>query len=237
MSPLPSQGPKKWAELLRNPCVLGSPKRRDKIRSGYITPCLLRGPRSGWNCYVTCVLGGPCKMGQNQKWLHHPCLLGAQELAELLRNPCILKGPHERGQNQKWLYHPLPPRGPKKWVELLRNLHSRGSPKDGTKSEVDISPLPSWGPISGRNWYGAPSPSGIPGRGDKIRTAYITPAFSTVPIVGKGPSGYITLAFLGFPIVGRHEQGTKQCLFSMQEWCLSIEPLSYIPPPQFWGLY
>ena len=50
----------------------------------------------------------------------------------------------------------------------------------------------------------------------------------------KIKSGYITPAFLGFPIVGRHEQETKRCLFSMQEWCLSIEPF-FQPPPQILG--
>ena len=48
-------------------------------------------------------------------------------------------------------------------------------------------------------------------------------------------SGYITPAFLGFPMAGRHEQETKRCLFSIQEWCLSIEPFSQPPQPQIWG--
>ena len=53
-------------------------------------------------------------------------------------------------------------------------------------------------------------------------------------MVGKDQNGYITPAFLGFPIVGRHEQETKRCLFSMEEWCLLIEPFSQ-PHPQFLG--
>ena len=40
-----------------------------------------------------------------------------------------------------------------------------------------------------------------------------------------------TPCFSGFPIVGRHEQETKRCLFSMQQWCLSTEPFSPPPPP------
>ena len=41
------------------------------------------------------------------------------------------------------------------------------------------------------------NPCGLrgPQRGDKIRSGYITPAFSEVPIVGKNQSGYITPAF------------------------------------------
>ena len=28
---------RKWAELLRNPCIVGGPQKRDEIKSGYIT--------------------------------------------------------------------------------------------------------------------------------------------------------------------------------------------------------
>ena len=62
------------------------------------------------------------------------------------------------------------------------------------------SPLPSRGPKSGRNCYITPAFLGVSTIGDKIGSRYITPAFS------------------GVPTVGRHEQETKRCLFSMQEW-------------------
>ena len=92
--------------------------------------------------------------------------------------------------------------------------------------------LPSRGPKRGRNCYVTPAFSGIPKIGDIIRSGYITPAFSGVPLVGKDQSGYMTSVFSGFPIVGRHEQETKWCLFSMQEWCLSM---GAFPPPDFGG--
>ena len=43
------------------------------------------------------------------------------------------------------------------------------------------SPLPSQGPTSGWNCYVTPAFSGVPGKGDKIRSGYITPAFLGVP--------------------------------------------------------
>ena len=57
-------------------------------------------------------------------------------------------------------------------------LLSKGFPEEGTKLEVTASPLPSRGPTSGRNRYVTPVLSGVPRRGDKIRSAYLTPTFS-----------------------------------------------------------
>ena len=64
----------------------------------------------------------------------------------------------------------------------------RNPPTNGTKSEVAASPLPSWGPTGGQKCYVTTSErrycyvtlafSGIPNKGDKIRGARFTPAFS-----------------------------------------------------------
>ena len=86
-------------------------------------------------------------------------------------------------------------------MELLRNpCILRGYPKlgAGTKSEVAASSLPSRGPTSGRNCYATPAFSRVPNakRGDKIRSGYLTPAFSGAhkwaellrnPCILKGP--------------------------------------------------
>ena len=59
-------------------------------------------------------------------------------------------------------------------------LHTRRSPKQtGAKSEVGTSPMLPQGPTSGRKCYVIPRYSGIPKtKGDKIRSWYLTPAFS-----------------------------------------------------------
>ena len=60
------------------------------------------------------------------------------------------------------------------------------------------SPLPSRGPKRGRNCYVTPAFSGVPNakRGDKIRTGYLTPAFSGPR---RGWNCYVTPAFSGVP--------------------------------------
>ena len=50
--------------------------------------------------------------------------------------------------------------------------------KRGTKSEKAASPPPSRGPKRGRNCGITPAFSGIPTKGNKIRSGYLTPAFS-----------------------------------------------------------
>ena len=57
-------------------------------------------------------------------------------------------------------------------------LRSWGYPEKGTKSNVATSPLPSRGPKIGQNCCVAPTFFGVPKRGDKIRSGYITPTFS-----------------------------------------------------------
>ena len=78
-SPLPP-GAQNRAELLCNPTLSGVPnaKRKDKIRSGYLTPDFLGAQKRAELLCNPCILGGPqCQArGQNQKkWLPHPYLL------------------------------------------------------------------------------------------------------------------------------------------------------------------
>ena len=66
-----------------------------------------------------------------------------------------------------------------KWTELLPNLNAlRGYPEKRAKSEVATSPLPSRKPTSRRNCYVTPAFSGVPRKGDKLTTGYLTPTNS-----------------------------------------------------------
>ena len=42
-------GAYKWAELLRNPCVLRGPQKRGENQKRVRHPCLVRGPQMGRN--------------------------------------------------------------------------------------------------------------------------------------------------------------------------------------------
>ena len=212
------------------------------------SPLPSRGPKRGRKCYVTPAFSGVpnAKCGeQNQKGsptkgnkIRSGCLTPAfstaQKRAEVLpllsrgsptpsAGSKIRKGPQQRGTKSEVAASPLPSRGPKRGRKCYPCI--LGGPQRqvrGAKSEV----VPNKGEQN-QKWLphpcilGGPQNNGTksegPGRGDKIK------------------SGYINAAFLGFPIAGRHEQETKQCLFSMQEWCLSIEPFSHPPPPDLGG--
>ena len=58
-------------------------------------------------------------------------------------------------------------------VHHEKPLHSWGSPDKRTKSEVATSPLPSREPKGGRNCYLTPAFSGVPRKGDKIRSGHL----------------------------------------------------------------
>ena len=78
-SPLPSQGPKRGRNCYVTPAFSGIPnaKRREKIRSGYLTRAFAGAQKRAELLRNPCILGDPQRQarGQNQKWLPHPCLL------------------------------------------------------------------------------------------------------------------------------------------------------------------
>ena len=57
-------------------------------------------------------------------------------------------------------------------------LHSWGSPTKGTKSQMAASPLPFRGPKRGQNCYVPPAFSGVPNKGDTLKSGCLTLAFS-----------------------------------------------------------
>ena len=62
---------------------------------------------------------------------------------------------------------------------MLHHPYILGDPQQrGTKLEVDAPPLPSWRPKRGRKCYVTPAFSGIPNKGNNIRSGCLTPAFS-----------------------------------------------------------
>ena len=69
--------------------------------------------------------------------------------------------------------------GAQKRAELLyKPLRSRGSATKGTNLEVAASPMPSLRPKRGQISYITIVFSGVPNKGDKMRSGCLTPAFS-----------------------------------------------------------
>ena len=96
---------------------------------------------------------------------YHPC------------NPSHLGGPHVG----RMATSPLSSRGSPHGGKIgpgYRTLPSGGPQWKGTELEVATSPLPSRGPKNGRIGYVTRAFSGVPNKGDKIRIAYNTAAFS-----------------------------------------------------------
>ena len=71
-SPLPSPGPKIGRNRYVTPTFSGVTKQGDKIRSGYIIPCSLGGPKVGGIVTQPLHSQGSPEGVQNQKWLHQP---------------------------------------------------------------------------------------------------------------------------------------------------------------------
>ena len=206
-------GARKWAELLRNPCVLGAPLQKGTKLELATSPVPSRGPKKGRNCCTTPTFRGiRQKKGTNQNWLHHPYLLGARKWAELLRNPYVLGGPQRRGQNQNWPHHPCLLVGSKVGGIARSPVRPRGSPGKGDKIRIGyITPTFS----SARKWaelqcnpcvLKAPLEKGtkselatspVPSRGPESgRNCYVTPAFSVLPTTrNKIRIGHITHVF------------------------------------------
>ena len=91
-------------------------------------------------------------------WLHLTMMVGAQKRAEMLHHPCILGGPQQREQNQN--SKPTP------GVTPMHHATKRGF-KDCPGFLNSTGRL---GPKRGRKCYITPAFSGVPNKGNKIRT-------------------------------------------------------------------
>ena len=82
-SPLPSPERRRGRKCYVTSAFPGVPgeKRREKIKSGYLTPAFSGAQKRAEVLRNPCILGGPqCQAwGGNQKWLPHPYLLGGPE--------------------------------------------------------------------------------------------------------------------------------------------------------------
>ena len=217
----------KW---LPHPCLLGCPKegrnatsplhyKRKQNQKWQPQPCLLGGPKEGRNATPPLhSRGSPTKGSKIRSGCLTPAFSGAQKRAEMLRHRCIFGDPNKGEQNQKW----SPTKGSKirsgcltpafsgaqKRAEMLRHPCILRDPQQrGAKSEVVASPLPSRVPKRGRKCYITPAFSGIPTKGNKIRSgpqqrgAKSEVAASPLPSRGpkKGQKCYVTPAFSGSP--------------------------------------
>ena len=146
-----------------------------------------------WLCHPG-VPGGAWNSGHNQKWPHHPCLLRGPALGWNGYVTRAFPGRPGRGDTIKSGYITPTFAGAHKWAESLR---SWGSLEVATKSDVGASPLPSQGHTSRHNCYVTPAASGVPRRGDKIRSGCTTCAFMGGSQVGRIATS--PLCSWGFP--------------------------------------
>ena len=157
----------------------GVPKRGDKMRRGYHTLAFSGGQNWAELLRNPCVLGGP---QQNQELATSPRLLGGPQVGGIATSPLHSRGSLEEGTKSEVATSPPPSRGPTGGRNCKINPAFSGVPK-GINSEVATSPLSSRGVRIGRKCNITPAFSGVPRRGDKIRSGYITRAFSGFPIV------------------------------------------------------
>ena len=110
-SPLP-WGPAKDVITMSPLRSEGSPQKRDKIRSGFLTPAFMVVHKRADVLCNPRVLGVP-NIGDN---IRSGCLTPAfsrvHTRAEMLRNPCVLGGPQQTGQHRKRMSYPCLLRGP-----------------------------------------------------------------------------------------------------------------------------
>ena len=172
-----------------HPCILGGAQHRvrGENQKWLPHPCLLGGPEEGGSAASPLHSRGsptPSAVRKSEVATSPLAFSRAQKREEVLRHPCILGGPQRQAceENQKGLPDLCLLGGPKEGGNAMSPLHSRGcpTPSAGRKSDVATSPLPSRGPKRGRKCYFTPAFSGVPNtkRGEKIRSGYLTDAFS-----------------------------------------------------------
>ena len=175
--PFPS-GAQKRAEMLCHPCILGGPQRQPRGAKSEVVPN--KGKQNQKRLSHPCLLGNPKEGGNATLPLHSR---GSKKKGNKITSGCLIPAFLETQKRAEMLRHPCIPGDPTKW---------------GTKPEGAASPLPSREPKGGRKCYvilhsrGSPTPTA----GSKIRSGYLTPAFSGTEEKRKC---YITPTFSGIP--------------------------------------
>ena len=130
-------------------------------------PCLLGGPKEGENATSPLHSRGiPNKGEQNQNWLPHPCILGDSQR-------------QSRGAKSKVATSPLPSWGPKRGRKCYVNPAFLGIPNKGEQNQNWLlQPCLLGGPKEGENATSPQHSRVSPIKGNKIKTGYLTHAFS-----------------------------------------------------------
>ena len=125
----------------------------EKLEAGIFKPLIASSSSRGMKAR-----GRDLQVPVSANWLHLTMMVGAQKRAEMLHHPCILGGPQQREQNQK--SKPTP------GVTLMHHATKRGF----KYCPGFLNSTGRLGPKRGRKCYITPAFSGVPNRGDKIRS-------------------------------------------------------------------
>ena len=146
------------AELLRNPCILGGPRRqaRGKIQVFATSPVPSPGSKTGQNCYVTPAFSRvpDAKRGDISRIGHLTCpFSGDQKRAEFLVTPAFSGVPKaKRGDKIRSGHLTRAFSGARKRAELLRNPCIPGGPQRQARGHINnwpANPCLLGGPIEG----------------------------------------------------------------------------------------
>ena len=187
-SPLPSQGPTRRRNCYGTRAFSGLPhaKKREKIRSGYLTPAFSGAYKTAKLLRNPCILGVPNpKNGDKSSRAYlTPASGGPIRGPNCYITPAFAGIPNPKsGDKMRSGYLTPAFSGAQKSAEFLSNpciLGGSPMPTTGTKSNEATSPLPYRGPRRGRNCYVTPTFLGAPNTKnmDKIRSGNLTPTFS-----------------------------------------------------------
>ena len=123
----------KWAEVLRNPCILRGPQTREQNHKELPHPYPLGAQKTAEVLRNPCILKGPQTRGQNQKWLPHPCLLRGPQEGGSATQPLHSQGSPNKGTKSEVVASPLPSQGPTSGRKCYVTLAFSRVPKQGDK--------------------------------------------------------------------------------------------------------
>ena len=177
--PCLARGPQKGTIAMQRLHSRGSPTRGYKIRSGYLTPVFSGAHK---RAEVPCnpfILKGPQQRGQNQKWLPHPCLIVGQKKGKNSYVTLAFSGVTKEGEEVKHGCLTLAFSGDHKREQQLHNFCILGGSQPRGRSETWLPHSlllrsPQKGAIAMQPLHSRGSPT----RGYKIRSGYLTSAFS-----------------------------------------------------------